>query len=144
MLYSSDWLRGEVCNMCETTPLLFCTGISMASLTTYSVPSLPTCSLSGFRQRRREVLWESSSSPETCPHLVESTPCEDPGCYRWQVQQEGSCIPNKHSCGPGIAVQKVTCVSSEGTVLDLHHKSLVSQRLHLNSSYQKRKCFSFT
>ncbi|XP_040005222.1 thrombospondin type-1 domain-containing protein 7B [Xiphias gladius] len=75
----------------------------------------------GFRQRRREVLWESSSSPETCPHLVESTPCEDPGCYRWQVQQEGSCIPNKHSCGPGIAVQKVTCVSSEGEDVPITH-----------------------
>uniref|UniRef100_A0A3B4YAH4 Thrombospondin type-1 domain-containing protein 7A n=1 Tax=Seriola lalandi dorsalis TaxID=1841481 RepID=A0A3B4YAH4_SERLL len=66
-----------------------------------------------FRQRKRKVLWESSSSPETCPHLVESVPCEDPTCYLWQVQQEGSCIPNKGSCGPGTAVQNVTCVSSE-------------------------------
>ncbi|KAM7407697.1 hypothetical protein PAMA_003439 [Pampus argenteus] len=68
----------------------------------------------GFRQRRREVLWESSSPPETCPHLVESIPCEDPACYLWQVQQEGRCIPAKSACGPGSAVQNVTCVSAEG------------------------------
>uniref|UniRef100_A0A671XNQ9 Thrombospondin type-1 domain-containing protein 7A n=1 Tax=Sparus aurata TaxID=8175 RepID=A0A671XNQ9_SPAAU len=60
----------------------------------------------GFRQRRREVLWESSSPLETCPHLVESVPCEDPVCYLWQVQQEGRCVPAKSPCGPGTAVQR--------------------------------------
>uniref|UniRef100_A0A3P8SWS5 Thrombospondin type 1 domain containing 7B n=1 Tax=Amphiprion percula TaxID=161767 RepID=A0A3P8SWS5_AMPPE len=66
-----------------------------------------------FRQRRREVLWESSSTPGTCPHLTEFIPCEDPACYRWQVQQEGRCIPAEGSCGPGTAVQNVTCVSTK-------------------------------
>ncbi|CAJ1071311.1 thrombospondin type-1 domain-containing protein 7B [Xyrichtys novacula] len=68
----------------------------------------------GFRKRRREVLWESSRSPETCPHLVEFIPCEDPTCYQWQVQQEGKCIPHKSSCGPGTEALKVTCVSADG------------------------------
>ncbi|KAG8000762.1 Thrombospondin type-1 domain-containing protein 7B [Nibea albiflora] len=67
----------------------------------------------GFRQRRREVLWESSIPPETCPHLVESVPCEDPVCYQWKVQQEERCIPTESPCGPGTAVQNVTCVSAE-------------------------------
>uniref|UniRef100_A0A8D2ZLL0 Thrombospondin type-1 domain-containing protein 7A n=1 Tax=Scophthalmus maximus TaxID=52904 RepID=A0A8D2ZLL0_SCOMX len=75
----------------------------------------------GFRRRRREVLWESGSSPETCPHLVESVPCEDPACYVWQVRQEGSCVPNERPCGPGTAVQSVTCVSAEGEDVPTGH-----------------------
>lgn len=88
-------------------------------------------SLSGFRQRRREVLWEFSSPPETCPHLVESIPCEDPVCYLWQVQQEGRCSPTKGACGPGSAVQNVTCVSAEGNVLDLYHKGTVTVKIKM-------------
>nr|XP_043874554.1 thrombospondin type-1 domain-containing protein 7B isoform X2 [Solea senegalensis] len=68
----------------------------------------------GFRQRRRDVLWESGTFAEPCPHLVESVPCEDPSCYLWQVQQEGSCVPSQQPCGPGAAAQNATCVSSEG------------------------------
>lgn len=75
----------------------------------------------GFRQRRRKALWESSSPPETCPHLVESIPCEDPACYLWQAQQEGRCIPTKRACGPGSAVQNVTCVSAEGVDVPFAH-----------------------
>lgn len=71
--------------------------------------------LSGFRQRRREVLWESDSSLEgTCPHLLESVPCDDPACYLWQVQQEERCIPAKGPCGPGAAARNITCVNTEG------------------------------
>lgn len=94
---------------------------------------------SGFRQRRREVLWESSSSTETCPHLVESIPCEDPVCYLWQVQHEGTCIPSKSSCGPGTAVQNVTCISAEGTVLyqkgTVHIKIKILPNLSNNTTY---------
>ncbi|XP_029315244.1 thrombospondin type-1 domain-containing protein 7B isoform X2 [Cottoperca gobio] len=75
----------------------------------------------GFRQKRREVLWESSSPPETCPHLVESIPCDDPTCYLWQVQQEERCIPTKSSCGPGTTAQNVTCVSAEGDDVPITH-----------------------
>uniref|UniRef100_A0A3P9C4G4 Thrombospondin type 1 domain containing 7B n=1 Tax=Maylandia zebra TaxID=106582 RepID=A0A3P9C4G4_9CICH len=66
-----------------------------------------------FRQRRREVLWESSGTLGTCPHLTEFIPCDDPACYLWQVQQEGRCIPTKNSCGPGAAIQNVTCVNAK-------------------------------
>ncbi|XP_014851900.1 PREDICTED: thrombospondin type-1 domain-containing protein 7B isoform X1 [Poecilia mexicana] len=68
----------------------------------------------GFRQRKREVLWESSNTLGTCPHLMEFIPCEDPACYLWQTQQKGKCIPTNSSCGPGTAVQNVTCVDAEG------------------------------
>uniref|UniRef100_A0A1A8PEM2 Thrombospondin type-1 domain-containing protein 7A n=3 Tax=Nothobranchius TaxID=28779 RepID=A0A1A8PEM2_9TELE len=71
----------------------------------------------GFRQRRREVLWESSGTLETCPHLMEFIPCEDPACYLWQAQQEGPCIPINGSCGSGTAVHNVTCVNTEGEVV---------------------------
>uniref|UniRef100_H3D083 Thrombospondin type-1 domain-containing protein 7A n=1 Tax=Tetraodon nigroviridis TaxID=99883 RepID=H3D083_TETNG len=66
----------------------------------------------GFRQRRREVLWESGSHLETCPHLVESIPCEDPTCFLWQIKEE-PCIPTSGSCGHGTAIQNVSCVSIE-------------------------------
>uniref|UniRef100_A0A672IR05 Thrombospondin type-1 domain-containing protein 7A n=1 Tax=Salarias fasciatus TaxID=181472 RepID=A0A672IR05_SALFA len=59
----------------------------------------------GFRQRRRDVLWQTDSALGTCPHLTEFIPCEDPSCYLWQVDQEGGCIPNKSSCGPGSSAQ---------------------------------------
>ncbi|XP_019738101.1 thrombospondin type-1 domain-containing protein 7B isoform X2 [Hippocampus comes] len=67
----------------------------------------------GFIQRRREVLWASSSPLDVCPHLVESIPCEEPACYLWQVQQ-GKCTPNKSSCGPGTVVQSAKCINAEG------------------------------
>uniref|UniRef100_A0A674ML26 Thrombospondin type-1 domain-containing protein 7A n=1 Tax=Takifugu rubripes TaxID=31033 RepID=A0A674ML26_TAKRU len=79
----------------------------------------------GFRQRRREVLWESSSPLETHPHLVESIPCEDPTCYLWQANEE-PCIPTNGSCGSGTAIQNVSCVNTEGKVPDLQDKKLVA------------------
>ena len=79
------------------------------------------------------MLWESSSSPpETCPHLVESIPCEDPTCYLWQVQQEERCVPTQKACGPGSAVQNVTCVRAEGNVLDLHYKGTLSVKFKMH------------
>ncbi|KAK7939999.1 hypothetical protein WMY93_003325 [Mugilogobius chulae] len=66
----------------------------------------------GFRSRSREVLWVSSSPPESCPHVLESIPCEDPACFHWDIQ-EGSCAPAQSSCGPGTAQQNVSCVSHE-------------------------------
>ncbi|XP_015252845.1 PREDICTED: thrombospondin type-1 domain-containing protein 7B, partial [Cyprinodon variegatus] len=75
----------------------------------------------GFKKRKREVLWESSNTLGTCPHLMEFIPCEDPVCYRWQIQQKEKCIPTNSSCGPGTAVQNVTCVNAEGVdVPDTH------------------------
>ncbi|XP_068186329.1 thrombospondin type-1 domain-containing protein 7B [Antennarius striatus] len=68
----------------------------------------------GFRHRRREVLWESSSPQDICPHVVEFVSCEDPACYTWQVQQGEQCIPTNGLCGPGTAVQHANCVNAEG------------------------------
>ncbi|XP_061782034.1 thrombospondin type-1 domain-containing protein 7B isoform X1 [Nerophis lumbriciformis] len=68
----------------------------------------------GFIQRRREVMWASSSPLDVCPHLAESIPCEDPACYRWQVQREGKCMPDNSTCGPGTVARSVQCVSAEG------------------------------
>ncbi|XP_034549450.1 thrombospondin type-1 domain-containing protein 7B [Notolabrus celidotus] len=75
----------------------------------------------GFRKRRREVWWESSSSSETCPHLVEFIPCDHPACYLWQVQQAEKCIPYKSSCGPGNVAFNVTCVNAEGGDVHIAH-----------------------
>lgn len=112
-----------------TVALFFVQECQHACLTRLLCP-LPSPPLSGFRQRRRELLWESSSPLETCPHLVESVPCEDPACYLWQVQHEERCIPTKSPCGPGTAVQNVTCVSAEGNVPHLHHKFVFIQSLN--------------
>uniref|UniRef100_A0A672IN85 Thrombospondin, type I, domain containing 7Ba n=1 Tax=Salarias fasciatus TaxID=181472 RepID=A0A672IN85_SALFA len=65
-------------------------------------------------RHKKDVLWQTDSALGTCPHLTEFIPCEDPSCYLWQVDQEGGCIPNKSSCGPGSAVHNITCVSAEG------------------------------
>lgn len=70
------------------------------------------------------MLWESSSPLETHPHLVESIPCEDPTCYLWQANEE-PCIPTNGSCGPGTAIQNVSCVNTEGKVPDLQDMKLV-------------------
>ncbi len=77
------------------------------------------------------MLWESSSPPENCPHLVEFIPCEDPTCYLWQVQLEESCTPTKGPCGAGTAAQNVTCVSAEGNALNLHHKGAASVKIRI-------------
>uniref|UniRef100_A0A8C6TPE6 Thrombospondin, type I, domain containing 7Ba n=1 Tax=Neogobius melanostomus TaxID=47308 RepID=A0A8C6TPE6_9GOBI len=67
----------------------------------------------GFRSRTREVLWVSSSPADTCPHLVESMPCEDPTCYRWDIQ-EGTCVPSQSHCGPGTVALARFCQSTPG------------------------------
>lgn len=116
MLYSVKW--------CETTCLIFFhTGV--LTCLSHECSLCTPSSLSGFRQRRREVLWEAGNPLETCPHLVESVPCEDPTCYLWQVQEEERCIPVKSPCGPGTSVRNVTCVNTEGNVLYLHLKFVV-------------------
>uniref|UniRef100_A0A8C5G0V7 Thrombospondin, type I, domain containing 7Ba n=1 Tax=Gouania willdenowi TaxID=441366 RepID=A0A8C5G0V7_GOUWI len=75
----------------------------------------------GFKQRRRELLWESNSTLGTSPHLTEFIPCENPTCYLWQVQRHGGCVPTKSSCGPGTVVSNVTCVSITGESVSNAH-----------------------
>ncbi|XP_062313300.1 thrombospondin type-1 domain-containing protein 7B [Osmerus eperlanus] len=68
----------------------------------------------GFRQRRRVVLWSPPGSPDSCVHLVESIPCEEPACYLWQSQPGALCVPSTGGCGPGIIVYTVLCVNTQG------------------------------
>ncbi|MBN3300954.1 THS7B protein, partial [Amia calva] len=68
----------------------------------------------GFRQRRREVIREPTGTAESCPHLVETLPCEDPACFQWDVIEEELCVPNRGTCGPGIQNQKVLCKNTKG------------------------------
>ncbi|CAL8267595.1 unnamed protein product [Lota lota] len=69
----------------------------------------------GFRHRRRQVLWEPADvSSQTCPHLLESDPCEDPACYLWRTRPLEECVPSADACGPGTAGQNVTCADTQG------------------------------
>uniref|UniRef100_A0A3B1IIX4 Thrombospondin type-1 domain-containing protein 7A n=1 Tax=Astyanax mexicanus TaxID=7994 RepID=A0A3B1IIX4_ASTMX len=68
----------------------------------------------GFRQRRRKLLGEESVNTESCPHLLEAIPCEDPVCFQWRVLAEGVCVPKAGSCGSGSRTQTVACVNSQG------------------------------
>ncbi|KAM5279638.1 thrombospondin type-1 domain-containing protein 7B [Ctenodactylus gundi] len=67
----------------------------------------------GFRMRRRHVLMESTGPKGLCPHLLESVPCEDPTCYRWQAS-EGICIPDHGKCGMGHRILKAVCQDERG------------------------------
>lgn len=78
------------------------------------------------------MLWESGSPLETCPHLVESIPCEDPTCYLWQTKVE-PCISTNGSCGPGTAIQNVSCVNAEGKILDLRLVKLLNKNVFKRS-----------
>ncbi|KTF93859.1 hypothetical protein cypCar_00012263, partial [Cyprinus carpio] len=118
---STDW--GD----CQVAPLLsqqdrrlnnvsvLCGGgIQTRQLYCVQVPdnSSPHHRKEGYRQRRREVL-EEGSGTESCAHLLESMPCEDPVCFLWQVQSEGACVPTEGNCGNGTRTQTVACVNSQ-------------------------------
>nr|XP_015213731.1 PREDICTED: thrombospondin type-1 domain-containing protein 7B isoform X1 [Lepisosteus oculatus]XP_015213732.1 PREDICTED: thrombospondin type-1 domain-containing protein 7B isoform X1 [Lepisosteus oculatus] len=68
----------------------------------------------GFRQRWRRVLRDPSGTFGSCPHLVESVPCEDPACFWWHEVEKGLCVPSEGTCGPGIRAQKLLCQDSQG------------------------------
>ncbi|KAG7464148.1 hypothetical protein MATL_G00184190 [Megalops atlanticus] len=68
----------------------------------------------GFRQRRRLVLREPTGTSQSCPHLTESMPCEDPTCFLWRVTEEQPCTPKKEPCGPGTRNQSAICVHAQG------------------------------
>ncbi|KAI4901072.1 hypothetical protein NFI96_002206, partial [Prochilodus magdalenae] len=55
----------------------------------------------------------SSGSTESCPHLLEAIPCEDPVCFEWQVQSEGACVPKEGTCGTGNRTQTMVCANSQ-------------------------------
>ncbi|KAI1899231.1 hypothetical protein AGOR_G00059680 [Albula goreensis] len=68
----------------------------------------------GFRQRTRQVLQEPTGASESCPHLTESIPCEDPVCFLWSVPSEGPCMPSEGTCGSGKANQSTVCANTQG------------------------------
>ncbi|RXM29521.1 Thrombospondin type-1 domain-containing protein 7B [Acipenser ruthenus] len=68
----------------------------------------------GFRLRRRQVIQEPTGTSDSCPHLVETIPCEEPTCYEWHVTEESICIPNKGTCGYGTRTLKLVCKNNQG------------------------------
>nr|XP_033800454.1 thrombospondin type-1 domain-containing protein 7B isoform X3 [Geotrypetes seraphini] len=68
----------------------------------------------GFKMRRRYVIGESIGSGESCSHLVESLPCEDPTCFRWVSSGKGICVADNGDCGQGKYIQKGECKNDEG------------------------------
>ncbi|XP_036396447.1 thrombospondin type-1 domain-containing protein 7B [Megalops cyprinoides] len=73
----------------------------------------------GFRQRTRWVLGEAAG--ESCPHLTESMPCEDPACFAWQVASEEPCVPSGGTCGPGTQTLGLICASAQGVLVPSEH-----------------------
>lgn len=70
---------------------------------------------------------EEGSGTESCAHLLESMPCEDPVCFLWQVQSEGACVPYEGNCGNGTMTQIVACINSQG----MQSKYLYLLELHM-------------
>lgn len=69
----------------------------------------------GLKLRRRQIINEPTEGPETCPHLEEAVPCEDPTCYSWQLVRLDPCVPRDEKiCGPGTRFAHVKCVNNSG------------------------------
>lgn len=69
----------------------------------------------GLKVRKRRIINEPTEGPETCPHLEEAVPCDDPACYSWQLVRLDPCVPHdEKACGPGTRFTHVKCVNSSG------------------------------
>ena len=69
----------------------------------------------GLKVRKRRIVNEPTEGPESCPHLEEAVPCDDPACYRWQLVRLDPCLPGEEkTCGPGTRFTHVKCVNSSG------------------------------
>lgn len=73
-----------------------------------------SCSLTGFKLRKRKIVSELMGWTGNCPHLVEAIPCEDPSCYDWLVIKLEECVPDDEKCGPGTQIPQVQCINSDG------------------------------
>ncbi|XP_026503553.1 thrombospondin type-1 domain-containing protein 7B [Terrapene carolina triunguis] len=80
----------------------------------------------GFRMRQRQVIMEPIGMSQSCPHLVESIPCEDPMCYQWVIS-EGVCVPDHGKCGHGNRILTAICKNNKGG--EVSH-TLCSELLH--------------
>uniref|UniRef100_A0A8C7Q3G5 Thrombospondin type-1 domain-containing protein 7A n=1 Tax=Oncorhynchus mykiss TaxID=8022 RepID=A0A8C7Q3G5_ONCMY len=80
---------------------------------------LDTAAKKGFKLRKRRVINEPTGGTGSCPHLVESIPCDEPSCYDWLLVKLEECIPdNERECGPGTQIPQVQCVNSDGEYVD--------------------------
>ncbi|CAH2305417.1 thrombospondin type-1 domain-containing 7B [Pelobates cultripes] len=68
----------------------------------------------GLKLRRRHVIVESTGDSGSCPHLVESIPCDDPVCYKWAVSGELHCVPENGECGHGRYQVNTSCQDENG------------------------------
>ncbi|XP_077303892.1 thrombospondin type-1 domain-containing protein 7B isoform X1 [Lithobates pipiens] len=68
----------------------------------------------GFKFRRRHVLLKSENIERSCPHLVESVPCDDPVCYKWAISGQLHCVPENGDCGHGRYHINSTCRGQNG------------------------------
>ncbi|KAL2087598.1 hypothetical protein ACEWY4_016426 [Coilia grayii] len=76
----------------------------------------------GFHVRRRSVLRGTAGAVESCPHLTEAMPCDEPtSCFSWRVTSQGPCSPQDGLCGPGTQKQKVECVTASGEAAPNDH-----------------------
>ncbi|MGH0170102.1 UNVERIFIED_CONTAM: hypothetical protein FKN15_062344 [Acipenser sinensis] len=84
------------------------------TVSTHRAAADSTDRVPGFRLRRRQVIREPTGTANSCPHLVETIPCEEPTCYEWHVTEEPICVPNKGTCGYGTRTQKLVCKNNQG------------------------------
>ncbi|XP_061090823.1 thrombospondin type-1 domain-containing protein 7B-like [Conger conger] len=77
----------------------------------------------GFKQRRRQIEREPAGESQSCPHLAEAIPCEDPICFLLSVTSEEPCVPTQGPCGPGTQNQSALCTSTQGEVVPIERCS---------------------
>uniref|UniRef100_A0AAY4ECW1 Thrombospondin type-1 domain-containing protein 7A n=1 Tax=Denticeps clupeoides TaxID=299321 RepID=A0AAY4ECW1_9TELE len=68
----------------------------------------------GWKLKKKKKNPEPAGVSDSCPHLLESVPCEGSACFLWRVDTEGACAPSQGTCGPGAQTQRALCVNAEG------------------------------
>ena len=74
----------------------------------------------GERKRERSIIRNPIYNSTPCPALEEVQPCSD-SCrpHNWQVSEWSSCLPlGGSNCGEGVRNRLVSCVRSDGYVVD--------------------------
>ncbi|XP_023658491.2 thrombospondin, type I, domain containing 7Ab [Paramormyrops kingsleyae] len=72
----------------------------------------------GLKMRKRVIVSEPAGGMESCPHLGEAIPCDEPTCYSWQLVELEDCVPSgERECGPGTQLPQVQCGDSDGNVV---------------------------
>lgn len=69
----------------------------------------------GLKMRKRVIVREPVGGMESCPHLGEAIPCDEPTCYSWQLLKLEDCVPSgERECGPGTQLPQIQCGDSDG------------------------------